>query len=57
MMSNKIKEYRICKERGHSPGNMMRGDGYRLCKFCDTYYRYDQVLSESGAPKEEEDGV
>ena len=49
---NKVAEYRICKRRGHQPGNMVRGDGWHVCKWCGTAYTHETRVIEDVPPKE-----
>jgi hypothetical protein len=52
-MEVRLKAYKICKERGHKPGMRVRGmPPQHECEHCGTWFRYDRVLVEDGAPIE-----
>jgi len=52
MKARRWEEYKICKERGHTAGTYLRGDGARECRFCGTFFKYVSHLIEDGAPEE-----
>lgn len=51
---NNVKEYEICKVRGHSASGiqMMSNPPYGVCKYCGTGFRYEvtRELKEVMAP-------
>ena len=55
-MKNKdrLKAYKICKERGHSPDDLILTSSppQNICKHCGTRYRYETKLIEFDVPKD-----
>lgn len=56
-MKSKYEEYLICKERGHSPTEIIYGvyPPVKQCTYCGSFYRFDTVttLIEYNLPKQE----
>ena len=51
----RLRQYKICKERGaHVKSGFMTASNPPMhqCKFCGTYFYYEALLREVGAPKE-----
>ncbi len=48
-------EYIICRQRGHSPSNVVQSDGRDRCEHCGTTYWSETVEREQGAPREPAD--
>ena len=54
MTEERIKEYEICTNRGHTPQEVgfMDSHYWRICKFCQTRYRIEttEKLVEKNRP-------
>jgi hypothetical protein len=54
----RLRAYRICQERGHTPSNLVLqcNPPLNVCKFCGTNYRFTAPeLVETNPPTEDED--
>ena len=51
---DQVRQYEICKDRGHEPDNimLMSMPPWNICKHCGTQYRYESTLIERNYPDE-----
>jgi hypothetical protein len=48
----RLRQYHICKERGHKDNGMWLGE-WTKCRYCETELRYETVVHEKYAPTKE----
>lgn len=53
-LAERIKEYAICQQRGHTPTDRPNDlfPGLQLCKHCGTSYKIVETYEEYGTPAE-----
>lgn len=53
--AERLEAYNVCNERSHeSDGQLLTSNPpWMVCKFCGTYFRYEQRLIESNVPGEQ----
>lgn len=45
----RLKQYHICKERGHIDNGVWYGE-WTQCKFCETLLKYETIIHEKYTP-------